>query len=157
MTGSLYWFIFLQYNSHITGSYFLPYKNKNLRTTIWALFFRLLTCGNPQLRFSPHQLDDLLSWLSVDFPSFHHTADGRNPPPPGMNKTLYINKAGLTTNLNWLAGFLNHQQPTVVSNALNLKGLVLDSKNPCRVKILCQVLPCCCEGHWKVLRCLATA
>ena len=62
-----------------------------------------------------------------------------------MNKTLYINKAGLTTNLNWLAGFLNHQQPTVVSNALNLKGLVLDSKTHAESKFYAK----CCHAAVK--------
>ena len=33
-----------------------------------------------------------------------NTVDGRNPAPPGIHKTLYITR--LTTNLNWLAGFL---------------------------------------------------
>ena len=33
-----------------------------------------------------------------------HTVDGRNPAPPRIFKTLKI--MGLTTNLNWLAGFL---------------------------------------------------
>ena len=37
-----------------------------------------------------------------------HTVDGRNPAPPGMYKTLQI--MGTTTNLNWLARFLNHHQ-----------------------------------------------
>ena len=36
------------------------------------------------------------------------TVDVRNPAPPEMYKTLKI--MGSTVNLNWLAGFLNHQQ-----------------------------------------------
>ena len=37
-----------------------------------------------------------------------HTVDGRNPKqPPGMYKILQIMEK--TTNLNWLARFLNHQ------------------------------------------------
>ena len=41
------------------------------------------------------------SWL-------FNTVDGRNPAPPEIYITLKI--MGKTTNLNWLAGFLNHQQ-----------------------------------------------
>ena len=54
----------------------------------------------------------LYFWKIVVFfqEEFNILYHGRNPKqPPGMYKTLQINGIS-TTNLNWLAGFLNHQQ-----------------------------------------------
>ena len=49
----------------------------------------------------------------------YNTVDGRNPAPPGIYKTLYI--TGLTTNLNWLAGFL----PSTVCTCLLVASTTL--------------------------------
>ena len=49
----------------------------------------------------------------------YNTVDGRNPAPPGIYKTLYI--TGLTTNLNWLAGFL----PSTVSTCVLVASTTL--------------------------------
>ena len=68
---------------------------------------RALYLFNPEgPRF--HRPRCLTRFATVRFQKVH-TVDGRNPKqPPGMYKTLWI--MGGTTNLNWLAGFLNHQQ-----------------------------------------------
>ena len=57
-----------------------------------------------------YQLGDyIISPTTISMEPETATVDGRNPAPSGMYKTL-VKNGSLSTNLNCLAGFLNHQQ-----------------------------------------------
>jgi len=67
-----------------------------------------------------------------------YTVHGRQPKqPPGIHKAPQI--MGKTTNLNWLAGFLNHQPYLVGRYTPNLKK----SNNPPLLQLGALSAACC--------------
>ena len=102
---------------------------------------RALYLFNPEgPRF--HRPRCLTRFATVRFQKVH-TVDGRNPKqPPGMYKTLWI--MGGTTNLNWLAGFLNHQQYYLA--CISIQWDRASTEILYLILLLVLVFTCCCTS-----------